>query len=184
MCDETSRLSCWLAEIATALNQTDPWTSLVIPIASIVVTLLLGATTVFLGIASLRVSREATAMTQQANAIAERAERQQYADAVLAYWDSRRADINTGTNRNMPHYTDDVEAVGARIGAPNSDRLLKYVTDSIDALLNVDAAHEHDRGMNAFHFRGAVAVSAAEWVNNPSGFDKPRFQLWHERHGT
>jgi hypothetical protein len=180
-CNETSRLGCWLAEIAAALNQADPWTTYVIPIASIVVTLLLGAATVFLGLASLRVSREATAMTRRANAIAERAERQQYADAVLAYWESRREDIYKGTNGNMPHYVDDVKAVAARIGAVNGDKLLRYLTDSIDALINKPLANEAERGMNAFHFRGAIAVTAAEWVNSPETFDKPRFQLWHER---
>ncbi|MFJ6680099.1 hypothetical protein ACIQLK_13375 [Microbacterium sp. NPDC091382] len=182
-CEEIRTVACGLYEIADALNRADPWTTYVIPIASIVVTLLLGAATVFLGIASYKVSKQTTEMNARTNAIAERAERQQYADAIIAYWESRREDIASGKNWNMPHYTDDVEAVGKRIGAPNADKLLRWLTDSIDALLNVAEEHRSDRGMNAFHFRGAVKVAAAEWVNDPKGFDQERFKLWHERHG-
>ncbi|KKX97726.1 hypothetical protein [Microbacterium sp. Ag1] len=111
--------------------------------------------------------------------LALRAERRRFGDAVIAYYESRHDDVRTGKNWNMPHWTESAEAVAAEVAQPNSDRLLSWVTGTIDHATN-DGDPIH-RNINALHIRATVPIVVARWVNNPAAFDERPFVLWEER---
>lgn len=158
----------WLQQLATP----EPWRDYVLPAAGIVAT-------VFLGWGALRAARAANRISEQNTELALRAERRRYGDAVLAYYESRHDDVLTGRNWNQPHWTEAAEAVATEVGQANSDRLLNWVTATIDHATKSD--QEVDRPLNALHIRAIVPIVVAKWVNDPVGFKEPPFVLWHER---
>lgn len=183
-CDPAD-VACQLAQIVLALESTNPWTTYFIPIAAIVVTLGLGIATVALGVAANKtgkaaseISAQVAALTERQHELLERKERQVYADAVLKHYEGRRANIREGTDRNMPHYTSEVEAAGELVDAPRKQALLDWLTSSIWHVLN--DGPEHDRSLNARWLRDQVPIVVAKWVRNPGEFDEPAFRMWHE----
>ncbi|WP_193596583.1 hypothetical protein [Microbacterium sp. YJN-G] len=106
---------------------------------------------VVLALIALRVSWSANRLTASANALAaqaieltRRAERRRFGEAVQGYYDSRRKDIWSGKNWNMPHYTHDVLGVANEVQEPNTDVLLKWLTDTIDRILDADSYPTQD----------------------------------------
>ncbi|KAB1892545.1 hypothetical protein F6W69_00220 [Microbacterium oxydans] len=158
----------WLEQIA----RTDLWRDYLIPVLGI-------AATVFLGWAAVAAARAANQIAKQNTDLALRAERRRFGDAVIAYYESRHDDVRTGKNWNQPHWTENADAVAAEVAEPNSDKLLGWVTGTIDHATN-DGDPNH-RDINAIHIRSMVPVVVARWVNNPGAFDERPFVLWEER---
>lgn len=165
-------ISCQLDHIDASIRSVDVWATYVIPVAGIFVTLLLG-------VSALTATRAANRIARQNVEILRRDDRRRVGAAVRAYYETRREDIRNGTNGNMPHWTDEVEAVATEVDAPNWESLLSWLTESIDHLLN-DGPRE-DLGINATHFYATVPVVIGRWVNDPAAFAEPVFRLWHER---
>ncbi|EYT59767.1 hypothetical protein [Microbacterium sp. UCD-TDU] len=161
-------MTYWLEQIA----RPDLWRDYLIPAAGIVAT-------VFLGWAAVAAARAANRIAKQNTDLALRAERRRFGDAVIAYYESRHDDVRTGKNWNMPHWTESAEAIAAEVAQPNSDRLLSWVTGTIDHATN--DGDPNNRDINALHIRATVPVVVARWVNNPAAFDERPFVLWEER---
>lgn len=170
-CDQTL-ISCQLEHMNASIRDVDVWATYVIPIAGILVALLLG-------VAALSASRAANRLAKQNFELLRRDDRRRVGMAVRAYYETRREDILNGTNANMPHWTDEVEAVAAEVDAPNWESLLSWLTRSIDHLLK--DGPPNDLGINATHFYATVPVVIGRWVSDPDGFSEPVFRLWHER---
>ncbi|MGO4488169.1 hypothetical protein [Microbacterium sp. 2RAF4] len=158
----------WLEQIA----KPDLWRDYLIPALGI-------AATGFLGWGALSAARAANRIAKQNTELALRAERRRFGDAVIAYYESRHEDIRTGRNWNQPHWTEAAEAVATEVGEVNSDRLLTWVTETIDRAASSD--HPENRAINALHIKATVPVVVAKWVNNPVTFDEQPFTLWEER---
>ncbi len=161
-------ISYWLEQIATP----EPWRDYVLPVLGI-------AATVFLGWGALKAARAANRIAKQNTELALREERRRFGDAVISYYESRHEDVRSGRNWNMPHWTEAAQAVATEVGEPNSEALLKWVTETIDHATQSDSVP--DRPLNAIHIRATVPIVVAKWVNNPVEFNEPPFKLWHER---
>lgn len=179
-CDVNSPESCWLGVIATSLQAENPWVTVVLPLASIMVTLLLGVATTYLAYVSLHVSRESTELARRATLLAEREERRPFGDALQAYYETRRRDIYKLENKGLPHYTDAAEVSAKRVNAPNAELLLRWLKTSIDHALEDGTPEE--AGVNAYELRGTVPAVIAAWVGDPVNFNPLPFRLWHEKH--
>lgn len=149
--------------------------------ASIVVSALLALAALWAAISANNLARKSVNLTKAANELANqaveltrRAERRRFGEAVTAYYNSRREDLWSGKNFNMPHYTHEVQGVANEVQEPNAENLLDWLTTTIDTVID-PANPNFARQTEAHRMRMTVPIEIGKWIHDPTSYTPTPF---------